>query len=314
VVPRAPIRPNVPLNAAAGLAVGLLLGIGAAIGRAALDRTLKTPADVEENVKGTFLGLIPQFTDTPGSKRKRREAVAGAPELIVHLNPMSGTAEASRSVRTNLLFSNPDRPYRVLLVTSAGTAEGKTTVATCIATAMAQAGKRVLLIDCDLRRPRVHRIFGGRKDLGPGLTTALLDPTVEDCAAPTEVPNLFVIPAGPVPPNPSELLSSERFKAFLASMRDKFDQIILDSPPIGAVTDGTILSTIADGTVLVVRAFVTNKDLARHARRVLSDVGATFAGVVLNAVNLERTDYAYAYHYYRRDGYYADSDTQRPPS
>ncbi|MBK6517865.1 MAG: polysaccharide biosynthesis tyrosine autokinase [Polyangiaceae bacterium] len=309
--PSAPIKPNVPLNVAAGLALGLLLGAGAALGRGLLDRTVKTPEDVEQTLGATFLGLIPEFDQTNlGPQRARKRQLTEQPELIVHRAPMSGIAEASRSVRTNLMFMAPDQPFRRLLITSAGPAEGKTTVACCIAITMAQAGRRVLLIDCDLRRPRVHRIFRARgTSAGPGLTSALLEETNEDPVLETEVPNLFVIPAGPIPPNPSEILQSERFRAFLTKMQGRFDQIILDSPPVVAVTDAVILSTIVDGTVIVVRAFKTSKDLARHGVRQLRSVGSTVAGIVLNAVNLNRDEYQYSYQYYRRGSYYSTPQT-----
>lgn len=321
VVPKAPIKPNVPLNIAAGIFIGIVLGSVAAIGRVVLDRTVKTPADIEQGLRTTFLGLIPEIDEhSRGPQRgPRRKGPSQLPELIMHENPMSGVAEASRSVRTNLMFMAPDKPYRSLLVTSAGPSEGKTTIACCIATAMAQAGKRVLLIDCDLRRPRIHRIFRrpGR-NMGPGLTTALLEEGVEnELPVETEVPNLWVVPAGPIPPNPSELLHSERFRALLARMGQRFDQVILDSPPLVAVTDATILSTIVDGTVMVVRAFATRKDLAEHGVRLLTDVGANIAGVILNAVNLSKDEYKYSYyHYYRRGNYYAspaEAGAQPPP-
>ncbi len=305
VVPRSPIKPNVPLNVAGGLAVGLLLGAGSAFGRSLLDRTVKTPDDVEHVLGATFLGLIPEIEESSTKGPRRRRIDPTKPELIVHNSPMSGIAEASRSIRTNLLFMAPDKPYRTLLVTSSGPSEGKTTVATCIATAMAQAGKRVLLIDCDLRRPRMHKVFRPRgSDVGPGLTGALLE-DAQDPVLSTEVPNLSFIPAGAIPPNPSELLQSERFKAFLAKMLTRFDQIILDSPPVVAVTDAVILSTVVDGTVMVVRAYKTGKDLAKHGIRLLRDVGANVAGIVLNSVNMQRDEYQYSYHYYRRDAYYS---------
>jgi capsular exopolysaccharide synthesis family protein len=214
-------------------------------------------------------------------------------------------AEAARTVRTSLLFMSPDKPFHTLLITSAGPSEGKTTVACYIATAMAQANKRVLLIDCDLRRPRLHRVFGGGgQDLGPGLTTTLLEDGAGDPVVPTVVPNLSVVPAGPIPPNPSELLHSEKFKQFLAKMAGRFDHVIIDSPPVVAVTDASILSTLVDGTVLVVRAHKTRKDYAKHGYRLLADVRGRVAGVLLNAVNFGADEYKYAYQYYRRADYY----------
>ena len=317
-VPTGAVRPNVPANVAVGLLFGLVLGVGAAFGRNLLDRTVKTPEDVEQVTHATFLGLIPEIDSTldvtaKGAARRRRrgvDPVAGR-ELIVHAHPMSGTAEAARSVRTNLLFTTPDKPYRTLLVTSSGPSEGKTTVACCVAVAMAQANRRVVLVDCDLRRPRIHRIFPECKtENRPGLTSALLDESITDCAVATEVPNLWVVAAGPIPPNPSELLHSERFKAFLNKLKSQYDLVVLDSPPLVAVTDATILSTIVDGTLLVVRAAKTSKDLARHASRILADVGAHMAGVVLNAVNLERSEYKYSYLYYRRGNYYTSNTNQ----
>ncbi|MFO0615059.1 MAG: polysaccharide biosynthesis tyrosine autokinase [Polyangiaceae bacterium] len=304
--PKGPVKPNVPSNVGAGLAVGLLLGIAAALGRSRLDRTVKTPDDAQIALKANFLGLIPEIDEaTARAEKKRHRNAQTGRELYAHHNPMSGIAEAARSVRTNLLFATPDKPFKSLLITSAGANEGKTTVACCIATAMAQANRRVLLVDCDLRRSRLHRIFGLPSTGQHGVTDALLDETLEDYAHPTEVPNLFIVPAGPIPPNPAELLQSERFRGLLARMQARFDLVILDSPPIVPVTDATILSTMVDGTVFVVRAFKTTKDLAKHAGSLLSEVGSRLAGIVLNAVNLQKAEYKYSYRYYKRGDYYS---------
>ena len=321
-VPRGPVRPNVPLNIGAGILIGILIGIGTAMGRAMLDRTLKTPGDVEQVLGVSFLGLIPEFE---GSKeqaalaklpRRRSRGGGNGRELVVHEMPTSGIAEASRSIRTNILFTAPDKPYKVMLVTSAAMGEGKTTVACCIAIAMAQTGKRVVLVDCDLRRPRLHRIFGKSQD--GGLTSALApaneDEVPEIHTEDTEVPNLSVYVAGAHPPNPAELLQSERFKSILKRLTGKFDYVILDSPPVLAVTDAAVLSTLVDGVVMVTRAFQTRKELAQHAVRRLTDIGAHVAGVVLNAVNLTKDEYKYSYQYYRRGGYYEDEHRDKRPS
>ncbi len=311
-----PLRPRVGTNIAVGIFAGLLLGIGAALGRALLDRTLKTPDEVERELGLPLLGLLPEF-DNRGKKeaelrkanrRGRRAAQPGRHELVVHDQPKSGIAEAARAIRTNLLFMSPDHPYKTLLVASAGPAEGKTTACCCIAVAMAQAGQKVVLIDCDLRKPRLHHIFG--KGMEIGVTSALLDDSVVDdeSALRTEVENLYVIPAGPIPPNPAELLHSDRFKALLRKLQGRFDRVLIDSPPLLAVTDGTVLSTLVDGTVLVVRASVTTRDFARHGIRALYDVGGKTVGVVLNAVNLNRQEYG-GYRYY---GYKSDEPYQTP--
>lgn len=310
--PREPVRPRVGLSLSFGVLLGLALGVAAALGRTMLDRTIKTPHDVETELGVSFLGLLPEIgSSTTGAayygRRRRRKAHAGIKniELIVHEAPSSGVAEAARAVRTNLMFMTPDEPLHTLLITSPAPAEGKTTVAVSIAIAMAQAGQRVVLVDCDLRRPRVHRVFGRTNDTG--VTSALLEgAAVESVATSTEVPNLSIIPAGPIPPNPAELFHSDRFRAFLAKVSEHFDRVIVDSPPVVTVTDAAILSTLVDGVLLVVRAFSTKKDLARHAVRAIQDVGGKALGVVLNAVNLDRHEYKYHYYYYRRDDYYLD--------
>ncbi|MBI3200125.1 MAG: polysaccharide biosynthesis tyrosine autokinase [Myxococcales bacterium] len=313
--PRTAIRPRVSVNVGLGIFGGIALGIAAAMARGLLDRTLKTPDDVETDLGLAFLGLLPEigsrgFGGYYGVSRRRRrqkEASPVRPELIVHDNPMSGVAEAARAIRTNLMFMSPDEPYKTLLVTSPAPAEGKTTVAVCIAVAMAQAGQRVVVIDCDLRRPRVHRVFGKKSVVG--VTSALVDgASLDEIVQETEVPNLWFIPAGPLPPNPAELFHSERFKAFLRSVSGAFDRVIIDSPPVVTVTDAAVLSTLVDGVVLVIRAFSTAKDLARHGVRAIRDVGGKTIGAVLNAVNLDRHEYKYHYYYYRRAGEYYQSD------
>ncbi|HEX4336079.1 MAG TPA: polysaccharide biosynthesis tyrosine autokinase [Polyangiaceae bacterium] len=324
LLPRGPVSPNVPLNMAGGLVGGLLLGLVAAIGREQLDRSVKTPSDVEHTLGLTFLGLLPSISEKANGKaayasrgkRRKEEPEPGltAPELVVHEFPSSGIAEAARAIRTNILFMSPDRPYRTLLVTSAGPSEGKTTVACCIAIAMAQAGRRVVLIDCDMRRPRIHKVFGLSKDVG--ITTALLDPNPSlNLAVETSVPNLSVIATGPLPPNPAEVLHSEAFARILDNLKQQFDCVVIDSPPIVPVTDAAILSRSVDGTVLVVRAFQTTKDVARRAARALRNVGGHMIGTVLNAVDLDRAAYGYKYYYYyKRNGYASEEgDGPSPP-
>lgn len=309
VEPRVPISPNVLLNLIIGTAAGLLLGIIIAFVREALDNTLKTPDDIEKRLGVPFLGLIPEMSQSEqaskkkGGRWRRRKQNELPVELVVHEDPTSGIAEAARAVRTNLTFMNPDNPYRRILVTSAAPAEGKTTVATSIAISLAQSGHKVCIIDCDLRRPRLHRIFGRRGDVG--LTNLLLgEVTIEQAAKPSVVPNLFSIPCGPIPPSSADIVASEKFRKLLDELSELFDRIVLDSPPVVAVTDAAILSTLVDGVVLVVRAFKTTLGLSKVGLRKLHDVDAKMAGVVLNAVNLERDQYYYeGYYYYRRDGY-----------
>jgi polysaccharide biosynthesis transport protein len=304
-VPGAPVSPVVPLNLAVGGLVGLLLGVGLAIGREQLDRSIKTPEDLEQAHGILFLGLLPSMQSMKDEKGRPLPPSADVkPELIVHYEPNSGTAEAARALRTNILYMSPDNPYQTLLVTSAGPSEGKTTVASCIAVAMAHAGHRVVLLDCDMRRPRVHKVFELTNEIG--ITTALVEQSsVDEIIHDTVVPNMKVICTGPIPPNPSELLHSDAFARLINELKTRFDRIIIDSPPIVPVTDAAILATQVDGTILIVRAFKTSRDLVRRAKRTLTDVGAHIVGSVLNAVELDRPEYGYyRYQYYKREGSY----------
>ncbi len=320
--PGGPIRPRIPGNVAIGAIAGLVLGLALAWMRELLDNSVKTPQDLEEQLGATFLGLLPELAEDTERRPKGRRRSTGpyAPtagshvELVVHEHPLSGIAEAARSIRTNVMFMNPDRPYQKLLISSAAPMEGKTTVACSIAIALAQGGQRVCIVDCDLRRPRIHRVFERAGD--SGVTNVILgEATLDDVAKPTVVPNLWAVPAGPVPPSPADLLYSDRFRRFLDELCERFDRVIIDSPPIAAVTDSAVLSTLVDGTIFVVRAFQTSKQLARQALRTLRDVDARVVGAVLNAVNLSKHEYSYYhYYYYKREGYRPDpaSDGSEP--
>ena len=314
--PQAPVFPRPGTNLAVGLTIGLLLGLAGATAREMADRTVRNSEDIELELGLPVLGSLPDVTRDGSAanlgyyygrrraRQKERAAAADAgaeggkserPELLVHTHPKSVAAEAARAIRTNLMFMSPDNPYRCLLVTSAGPAEGKTTVAASIAIAIAQTGQSVCLVDCDLRKPRIHSVFGERND--KGVTSALLQP--EELPAiilETPIPNLRILRAGPTPPNPSDLMHSEAFGRLLQELRTQFDRVVIDSPPIGLVTDGVILSTRVDATVLVVRALNTRRDAAKRAMRSLRDVGANCAGFVLNAVAPTGRYYYHSYY------------------
>jgi capsular exopolysaccharide synthesis family protein len=306
--PKAPVAPRISVNVMFGLLGGLLFGIALALVREQLDNTIKTPETVEQKLGVTFLGLLPEIADEEEGKGKRRTArrlakTELAPELLVHERPHSGAAEAARSLRTNLTFMNPDRPFRRLLVTSAAPAEGKTTVAVSIAISLAQGGQRVCIVDCDLRRPRLHRIFDRAGDIGL-MNVMVGEATVDEVAKPTVVPNLSCVPCGPIPPNSADVVGSEKFKGFLDDLSKRFDRVVLDSPPVVAVTDSAIVSTLVDGVIFVIRAFKTHTATCKSALRTLQDVDAPIAGAVLNAVNLKAHEYSYYhYYYYKREGY-----------
>jgi capsular exopolysaccharide synthesis family protein len=317
LVPKAPVSPRVPLNMTIGLVGGLALGLFGAFAREMFDRSVKSPNDIEQELGMTFLGLLPRVGRTLSSgyssrgARRRRAKGGENPriELIVHEDPQSAISEASRGLRTNVSFMSPDKPYKTLLVTSASPSEGKTTVACCLAVAMAQAGHRVLIVDCDLRRPRLHRVFQKTNDRG--VTSTLLDRGgLAAAISTTEVPGLSLLSSGPSCPSPAETLQSNAFQSLLEELSADYDRIVFDSPPIGPVTDAVILSTRVDATIMVIRALSTTRDGALHARRALEDVRANLVGAVLNAADPSRADYPYYYRYYKgRDSDSSSSDS-----
>jgi capsular exopolysaccharide synthesis family protein len=316
IVPASPVRPKPVQNLFIGLALGLGVGIGLAFLIEALDNTLKTQADVEQLLGTSVLGLVPLIGAAPGGEA----AVAGdnlrERDLGVFLDPKSVAAECCRSIRTNILFMSPDRPLRTLVVTSPSPQEGKTTTAINLSVTMAEAGGRVLIIDTDMRRPRLHRSFGVPNQVG--ISTVIVGKaTLEEAIKRTDVPNLDVLTCGPVPPNPSELLHTERFGAVLADCAKLYDRIILDSPPTSAVTDPAVLSNLADGVILVVKAGETTRESAMHARRQLATAKARLVGVVVNAIDFSNPAYGYEYYYrnYYRYGYtYGNGPDQRATS
>lgn len=294
IASRTPVTPRVPLNVGLGVAAGLALGLLVAFAREQLDRSIKTSDEIERELGLSFLGSLP-LTNAPEAP------LVTNPELLAHEHPTSNLAEAARGIRTNLMFMSPDRPYRRLLVTSPGPGEGKTTVASTIAIAMAQAGQRVLLMDCDLRRPRLHGVFGRVNDLG--VTSVTVQPSLLDTAKlETEIPNLSLLPSGPHVPNPAEFLHSEAFSALLNRLSETYDRVVIDSPPAGVVSDATIIGTQVDGVVFLVRSGRTPRDNARKALRALRDIGAPIIGAVLNALDPVRL--GYGRHAYYQYGYY----------
>ncbi len=320
-----PLRPNRPVhpkplqNMVFGAVVGLLLGLFAAVGREALDRTARNAEQIEGELGIPCLGSLPDTagrgaarglyapyygSDTKEDAAKRAKSKGsteaeppGRSELLVHTHPKSTVAEAARAIRTNVLFLSPDRPFRTLLVTSAGPSEGKTTVATSLAIAMAQTGRKVCLVDCDLRRPRIRDIF--QCDTTLGVTTSLLHPErLDEALFQTEVPTLSILPAGPTPPNAADLVQSDAFRQLLASLTQRFEHVVIDSPPICVVTDAAIASTRVDATFLVVRAQRSRRDMVRRALRALRDVGSNAPGFIMNASAESGSRYEYGYHQY----------------
>jgi capsular exopolysaccharide synthesis family protein len=304
-VPGKPSKPKVLLDLVLGTFTGIVLGIGAAFGRDYFDGSVRSSEEAEDALQLPLLAAIPNFTlargvldGPPSLPLVPRTPLAGdgAPtdgdrpsfggnDLLVLHEPWSRVAEAFRSMRTAVLFSVPDSPPQVILVTSARAAEGKTVASLNLATTLAEAGSRVLLLDADLRHPRCHMALG--IDNEGGLSGVLAgDVPLEAAVRALDALNLFVLPAGRPPANPAELVGSQRMREVLAELRTQFDFIVVDTPPVLPVTDAVVLAREVDGVVLVVKGHDTPRELARRARDRLVLAGANFLGVMVNNVGL----------------------------
>lgn len=203
-------------------------------------------------------------------------------QLIALRDPRSPAAEAYRALRTNIQFSSLDRTLHTLLATSTAPDEGKTTTIANLAVTMAQAEQRVILVDCDLRRPALHTVFGVSNE--HGLTSIMLQESASLPLQQTEVPGLLLLPSGPLPPRPADILGSKRMEAVIAVLREQADIVLFDTPPVNAVTDAAVLATKVDGVLMIFRAGTTRRDRAREARRLLDKVNANIVGVVLTDI------------------------------
>jgi len=295
-LPQSPFSPNLPMNLLIALGIGLGLGGGIIFLIGALDNTIKGEEDVLRNTRIPLLGSLPELD---------LQAVAGlvtegSPtlDMMTHLAPKSSFAEGIKTLRTNLMFISPDNPPAMLLITSPGPGEGKTLLSSNMAIAMAQSGLKTLIVDCDLRRPRVHNAMGIKNTIGVSdvvVGSKQLDDTIQA----TEVENLFALPAGHIPPNPSELFHSEAFAKLLIDLRSKFDRVLIDSPPVGAVADAMILSRSVDGVLVVLKYGQTRRELFRRSIDQLEAIGAPLMGCILNDVKRNAAGYGYSYYHYR---------------
>ncbi|MPZ17009.1 MAG: polysaccharide biosynthesis tyrosine autokinase [Luteitalea sp.] len=286
--PRRPSSPRPLVNLVGGLIGGLVFAFGLTFLTESLDSRVKSPEEIKADLGIPFLGIVPIVS-------------AAAPEgpLLSQEKVPHDFAEAIRGVRTNVLFSVVEDGCKSIVITSTGPREGKTVVAASLALAVAQAGQRVLLTDCDMRRPRIHELLDIPQE--PGLSNVMVgevrpDEAVRQMAA----ANIWALPAGKLPPNPAELLGSARFAQFLAELKQHFDWIILDSPPVLAVTDASVLAHQATGVLFVIGAEMTGRGAAKAALEQLDAVKARHFGAVLNKVDLRRNSYYYS-HYYRRE-------------
>ena len=299
LVAKSPASPLFVVNMTVGFLSGLLLGLSVAFGIEALDNTVKTPEAAEALMGAPVLGMLPILAHS----RQRTSENATERDLTVFKDPTSAAAEACRSIRTNLMFLSAEKEVRLLVVTSPGPRDGKTTAAISLAITMAQGGSRVLLLDTDMRKPRIHRSFGLNSDRG--LSTVMMgDASLADVICHTEIPNLDVVSCGPTPPNPAELIHTDRFREILDQCRRDYERVVLDSPPAGLVTDPAVLGNLADGVVFVLRAGHTTREAIAFARRQIVDARARILGIVVNRTDRRGGGYGYSYYapygrYYR---------------
>ena len=287
--PKVPVSPRVRVVLALAVILALLLGVLLAFVFDALDRTVKAPQDIETHLGLPLLGHLPSFAQDSRGRHP--------PDLYVAYHPRSTVAEACRAIRTNLMFAGADQTLQTLLLTSSLPREGKTLCCVSLGTVLAKSGARTLIIDCDLRRPRIARAFGISATLG--LTSVLVgEVSLDEAIRSSEVENLSVLPAGPTPPNPAELLNGQHFRKLLAEVRTRFDRVLIDSPPAVPVTDPAILATLVDGVLLIVRHGKTPREAAARAAQHMLDVGGRIVGVVLNAIDVSGKGYRSYYGHY----------------
>jgi succinoglycan biosynthesis transport protein ExoP len=327
-VPGGPYRPDVPRSVMSGLLAGLTLGIAYAVSRERADRTLQDPGDAEHYLKIPELGIIPVGKlDEPLTTRPV-EAAAGAAngnaptagvELITHNSRTSMVAEAFRTTLTSILFSGGVvERSRVLVVTSASPKEGKTTVVCNLSIALAEVQSRVLLIDCDMRRPRLHTVF--KMENGPGLSDLLSQreplqwSDIEHLCNPTGVPGLGLMTSGTSRYKVATLLYSSRLPELLGILRQKFDTVIFDTPPMVNIADARLVGRHADGVVMVVRSAYTTRDAALLAKQRLQEDGSPLLGLIMNGWNPNVPGYSYYRNYYAGyNHYYGPESPNAPP-
>jgi capsular exopolysaccharide synthesis family protein len=315
-VPKNPVGPKRALTIALSFLLSLAAAVGLVFFLEYLDNTIKNVDDVSRYVQLPALGVIPAISLSSGRRRSlksegKKQIASGngaatpanaKPGQLMALQTRSTAAEAYRALRTSVLLSAAGRPPKTILVTSSRPGEGKTTTAINTAISLAQLGASVLIIDCDLRKPSVHKVLNA--DHMVGLSTYLSrDADLEDLIQPLQIKNVSLLPCGPIPPNPAELISSDKMKEMLAALSEVYDHILIDSPPLINVTDPVILSRMVDGVIMVVHGGKSTRHVVRRARHELESVGAKIFGVVLNNVNLRQEGYDDYYYYRSSYGY-----------
>lgn len=322
-MPRVPVAPKRMQNILISFLLGLIGGIGLVLFLDYINNKVESVEDIDRYLKLPALGVIPIFEQPKGRKALESGESETGEELVPVKNRNDGNviltqveanssiAESYRQLRTSLLLSSAGHAPRTLLITSSQPAEGKTTTSVNTAISLAQTGSAVLIVDADLRRPRVHKIFGLKNNAG------LCNYLAGDCDLASLIqialPNLYVLPVGPLPPNPAELLGSTKMKQVVETLSANFDYVIIDSPPVSSFADSLILSALVEGVIIVIRSGFTPREMAQRTKTHLQSVGAKILGVVVNQIKLQPHDYYYYSTYYSRY-YYGNGDGENKES
>ncbi len=287
------IRPKTLQNTLLAMVAGILLAAGGVVAKDAMDDTIKAPEEIGRKFGLPVLGVINHMSTE-------------VDDPITLKEPKSPTAEAYRTLRTNINYASVDKPLKTIMVTSAEPGEGKTTTISNLAVAFAQNGAQVIVADCDLRHPRTHVAFRLNNRKGMSNLFSQNGFVLDGSCQPTGIENLAVVTSGTLPPNPAELLGSRKMQSIMKSMADNAEVVLVDTPPTLAVTDAAVLAPKVDGVLLVVRPGKTRESALRHTIEQLGQVGAKIIGIVLNDVNTKRTPYSYRYRYYRNYAAYQE--------
>lgn len=317
IPPDTAISPRRLTTVLAALFLSTLFGAGLALFLEYLDDTIKTTEEVENYLGLPALAAIPTIDSMP----KRRLLLVGAngddpesatkSELLIHTDSRSSLSEAYRQLRTSILLSTAGHAPKSLLITSSLPAEGKTTTAVNTAISLAQTGAKVLIIDADMRRPRLHNVFNisNAQGLSTILSSEMEEKEILNVLQFEREAKLYLLPSGPVPPNPAELIGSDQMSSLMKKLQGIFTHVVVDSPPIASFTDGVLIASMVDGVILVVHSGKSSRQVVRRSRQLLNDVGAKILGVVLNNVNLRSQDNYYYYQsYYHRSNYKYDDE------